>query len=203
MSSSRLLQVCKHRGSHLVRPSSTLAPTAPIPLEPSEQKFRDTYHPKIGNRDIVGYGRNGTYSYIDCMMYPYPAVRWEQNTGNTEALMKKAQGDWKNLTVDEKKSIYRHSFCQTFAELKAPTGEWKIVACIVITMLTASCWFYLYMRNFVLDAMLPATITRDHAQKAMAKMISQRQGLVSGISSKWDYEKEDWKDSKNAFPNSK
>ena len=36
--------------------------------------------------------------------------RWEQNTAETEALMKKAQGDWNNLSVDEFKRLYRHRY---------------------------------------------------------------------------------------------
>ena len=61
-----------------------------------------------------------------------------------KALREKAKGAWKNLTKEEKitrKSmqidhrqrsyddlvVYRASFPQTFAEMKAPTGEWKKV----------------------------------------------------------------------------
>jgi len=193
MSSARLLQVCKYRGAHLVRPATTLAPTAPIPLPAAEQEFRDKYHPRIGNRDIVGFGRNGAYSYVDCLMYPYPAVRWEQNTGESEALMKKAQGDWKNLSNDEMKALYRHSFRQTYSEMKAPDGEWKFVWAIVVAMLTLSCWVYMFMRNNVLIAMLPPTMTREHAQKQVKRSIAQRQHIATGLSSKWDYENNDWK----------
>ena len=46
MSSSKLLRVCKYRGAHLVRPASTLAPTAPLPLPAAEQEFRDKYYPR-------------------------------------------------------------------------------------------------------------------------------------------------------------
>jgi cytochrome c oxidase subunit 4 len=41
-------------------------------------------------------------------------------------LREKEKGDWKKLSVQEKKALYRASFCQTFAEMKYPTGEWKM-----------------------------------------------------------------------------
>lgn len=35
---------------------------------------------KIGNRDIVGFGINGEYTYVDHIAFPMPAVRWRENT---------------------------------------------------------------------------------------------------------------------------
>ena len=48
-----------------------------------------------------------------------------------QTLREKEKGDWKKLTVEEKKTLYRASFCQTFAEMEAPTGDWKFwLACV-------------------------------------------------------------------------
>ena len=43
----------------------------------------------------------------------------------SQALREKEKGDWKKLTIEEKKALYRHTFCQTFAEFDAPDPEWK------------------------------------------------------------------------------
>lgn len=40
-------------------------------------------------------------------------------------MREKEKGDWKNLTVDEKKQLYRASFRLTFAEINAPSGRYK------------------------------------------------------------------------------
>ena len=42
-----------------------------------------------------------------------------------QALRAKEKDDWKKLSVQEKKALYRATFCQTFAEMKYPTGDWK------------------------------------------------------------------------------
>lgn len=44
-----------------------------------------------------------------------------------QALREKEKGDWRKLSIEEKKALYRHSFCQTFAEFEAPDPEWKDV----------------------------------------------------------------------------
>ncbi|XP_067946239.1 cytochrome c oxidase subunit 4 isoform 1, mitochondrial-like [Watersipora subatra] len=192
MASYRALRVCRLNNvpKTSTRSAMTLSPTAPLPMEPAEQAHRDQYHARIGNRDVVGHGRNGLHHYLDNIMYPYPAIRWEQNTAQSKTLMDKAQGDWKNLTMEEKKLLYRHSFCQTFAELKAPTGEWKIVWALTFVVLIVSFWWSIFMRRCVYDATTPSTFTKEHQQAQIERMVMQRQGLISGVSSKYDYENE-------------
>ncbi|OAD52773.1 Cytochrome c oxidase subunit 4 isoform 2, mitochondrial [Eufriesea mexicana] len=80
-----------------------------------------TFPNKIGNRDIVGHGYNGEASYLDRVDCPMPAIRFKANTPD----ILKEKGDWKKLSIEEKKALYRASYCQTFSEFLAPTGEWK------------------------------------------------------------------------------
>lgn len=35
---------------------------------------------KIGNREVVGYGWNGQVSYADRLDYPFPGIRFKENT---------------------------------------------------------------------------------------------------------------------------
>lgn len=59
---------------------------------------------RIGNRDVVGFGINGEYSYIDRIDYPMPAIRFKENTPESAKLREKEKDDWKKLTLDEKKA---------------------------------------------------------------------------------------------------
>ncbi|TOF75042.1 hypothetical protein CGJ15_27115, partial [Vibrio parahaemolyticus] len=59
---------------------------------------------KIGNRDVVGFGMNGTPSYIDRVDFPMPAIRFKENTPDIQALREKEKEDWKKLTLEEKKA---------------------------------------------------------------------------------------------------
>lgn len=63
------------------------------------------YHGRklIGNRDIVGYGFNGSYIYFDAIEMPYPAIRFREETDEIKALREKEKGDWKSLTLEEKR----------------------------------------------------------------------------------------------------
>lgn len=179
------------RSSQLtVRAVST---SAPLRSEAAlDQAQRDKIHPKLGNRDVVGFGFNGTASYVDRTEFPMPAVRFKENTPDVMALREKEKGDWKTLTLEEKKALYRASFRETFAEMKAPTGEWKSVLAAIFTALALTGWVVIYMKKCVYGEM-PYTITREWQEKQMNRMLTQGQGRVEGLASKYDYEKGEWK----------
>ena len=59
---------------------------------------------KIGNREVVGFGLTGAYEYFDRMDFPYPSIRFREIKGDLLPLKEKEKGDWKKLTIDEKKA---------------------------------------------------------------------------------------------------
>ncbi len=65
-----------------------------------------------------------------------------------QILKEKEKGDWKKLTIEEKKALYRASFCQTFSEMKAPTGEWKSIVGLSLAFASLSLWVYMWMKQF-------------------------------------------------------
>jgi len=147
----------------------------------------------IGNRDVVGYGINGDYAYVDHIAFPMPAIRFKENTPDVMALREKEKGDWKKLSVEEKKALYRASFCQTYAEMRAPTGEWKTIIGCGLGFIALSYWMYMWAKVFVYPEM-PDTITNEEKRSAQLKrMIDLGVDPVDGLSSKWDYENNRWK----------
>ena len=54
--------------------------------------------------------------------------RFKEDVGDIVPLRQKEKGDWKKISTEEKKQLYRASFCQTLTEAEAPTGEWKSVS---------------------------------------------------------------------------
>lgn len=147
---------------------------------------------KIGNREVVGFGLNGTPSYIDRVDIPMPAIRFKENTPDVMALREKEKGDWSKLTLEEKKALYRASFCQTFAEVKAPTGEWKSILGISLLASSLAIWLFLFMKATVYEP-IPDTFSQEKMEAQLKRMIDLRANPVQGTSSHWDYEKGDWK----------
>jgi len=148
----------------------------------------------IGNREVVGYGYNGMETYADTFQAPFPAIRFKEETPEIAKIIAKEKGDWKKMTLEEKKALYRHSFCQTFAELHEPTGEWKKVGGITLFFVSLAIWAMIWMKMYVY-APLPETMTnQEHIKKNIQKMIDMRVNPVQGMSSHYDYEKNEWKD---------
>merc|ERR1712241_246180 len=147
----------------------------------------------IGSREIVGYGANGEVTYIDSVMAPFPAIRFKEDKGEIAALRTKEQGDWKKLTTEEKKALYRASFCQTLSEVEAPTGEGKSILGLTLIGISIGIWGYLWTKTFVYGE-LPDTITNEEKKKAqIERMIALRVNPVEGLTSNYDYEKGQWK----------
>lgn len=108
----------------------------------------DLYRDQIGSREIVGFGYSGAPTYADRNDYPLPAIRWREDTSEIKRLREKEKGDWRNLTKHEKKALYRASFCQTFAEFNAPTGEWKLAVAGALIASALALWFAVWMRLY-------------------------------------------------------
>ncbi|BES96290.1 cytochrome C oxidase [Nesidiocoris tenuis] len=177
--------VCSHLSVRSV--SAAAAPTATIPK---------IYRPdKIGDREVVGYGANGRPIYIDTIMFPFPAIKFSRPTAEFKALEEKAKGDWKNMTIAEKKRLYRLNFCQTLAEVEAPTGELKSVIGFSLMWVSLALWLHLFVEwaKYSDGGKLPETFSEENQKAQLRRMLDLQVNPVSGISSKWDYEKNMWK----------
>ncbi|CAC5401226.1 COX4 [Mytilus coruscus] len=160
------------------------------------QEQKDKYYPKIGNRDIVGSGHSIRPGYEDRSDYPFPALRWKPNTPDVTALREKEVGDWKNLTMEERKGLYRASFCQTFAEINAPTGEWKQVASATLLIMWLTAAWVWWCEHYVFSKQLPESMTEEYKKKNIERMIKQGQEEMTGISAQYDFENKKWKGNK-------
>ena len=103
---------------------------------------------EIGKREVVGFGMNGEETYIDNWAFPFPAIRFKEDTDDILKLREKEKGDWKKLTLHEKKELYRSSFCQTLVEVKAPTGEWKAVFGLTLVAISLAMWMMIWVTTY-------------------------------------------------------
>ncbi|KAK0079078.1 hypothetical protein PV326_008938, partial [Microctonus aethiopoides] len=124
---------------------------------------------KYGNREIVGYGMNGEAAYMDLEDFPMPAIRFKETTPDIQVVKNKEKGDWKKLSIEEKKILYRASFCQTFAEINAPTGEWKSIAGVVFFGLGISLWMYMFCKHYIYPP-LPSSFSEEAQLAQLERM---------------------------------
>lgn len=144
-------------------------------------------------REQIGYGIDSEKIYYDATDYPVPAVRYKRETPEILALREKEKGDWKKLSIDEKKELYRASFRLTFSEILAPTGRWK--SYIGWTCFFWACGLWLAIIFFKAknrDRMRPS-LSLEARQAQLQRLIALKANPITGLASKWDYEKDDWK----------
>ncbi|XP_066601719.1 cytochrome c oxidase subunit 4 isoform 1, mitochondrial-like [Prorops nasuta] len=140
--------------------------------------------PKHGNREIVGHGWNGEPEYLDRWDFPFPAVRFKACDNNFATVLKeKEKGDWKKLSIDEKKELYRISFCQTYAEFNSPkTGRWKSTVGSVCILLSISLCYFTFLK-YMTSPGLPITFSKEYQQAQLERMIVIKMNPITGIAS--------------------
>ena len=85
--------------------SSIRTPTANGHVAAVHHEFdQKVAYPRIGSREIVGFGVNGQPQYFDLPATPLPSIRWSEDSAEIKALREKAKGDWSTLTIEEKKT---------------------------------------------------------------------------------------------------
>merc|ERR1712203_1221051 len=146
----------------------------------------------IGTREVVGYGMNGEEIYIDNVHYPFPSIRFKEDTPEIVKLKEKEKGDWKKMTAAEKKELYRASFCQTLTERGAPTGDWKAILGGALIRISVALWGFIWVSKFAYGD-LPKSFEDEHLRVVIQRMIDMRAGPIEGFASNYDYEKNQFK----------
>lgn len=148
---------------------------------------------RVGNREMVGYGTNGLPTYSDRLDFPFPAIRYKEITGELHGLFEKQKGNWNELTKEEKKKLYRASFCQTFQEFRTPTaGKASEIIGYSLILISVGIWVFIIFQ-FTIFPEKPESFRPSNVRAQMRRMIDLQMNPVQGISSNWDYEKNDWK----------
>uniref|UniRef100_A0A7E4W8Z0 Cytochrome c oxidase subunit 4 n=1 Tax=Panagrellus redivivus TaxID=6233 RepID=A0A7E4W8Z0_PANRE len=149
-------------------------------------------HERAAGREIVGHGVSGEPTYQDRLDYWYPALRFRVDDATISPLRQKEKSDWKNLTPEEKKLLYRYSFKQTLAEFEAPNGYWKLIASICFSVLSLATFYAVLLNHFVYPA-IPPTFDNDYKEAAVERMLVLEKGQFLGPAKYYDYENNRWK----------
>ncbi|GMT28855.1 hypothetical protein PFISCL1PPCAC_20152, partial [Pristionchus fissidentatus] len=147
---------------------------------------------KSAGREVVGYGQSGEPNYVDRYDYWYPAIRFRNEDATIAPVREKEKGDWKNLSVDEKKMLYRYSFRQTLAEFEAPSGYWKVIVGTVASVIALATLYGSFLSIFVF-AKPPPTYCNEYKEAQVQRQLVLEKGQFLGPAKYWDYEKGQWK----------
>lgn len=160
---------------------------------PVRRLARPLYREIIGNREVVGPSFTGREDYYDLAEQPCPSIRFKEPNEESIALREKEKSSWKGLTLEEKKKLYRHSFCQTLVENEAPNCEGRRIFGNVLFMMSIPIVLYAILQNTLMPPM-PQTMS-DQGKKQMVRYwIDVGAEPLDGVASKWDYEKNQWKE---------
>ncbi|XP_072267914.1 cytochrome c oxidase subunit 4 isoform 1, mitochondrial-like [Pyxicephalus adspersus] len=132
--------------------------------------------------------------YFNSRAIPLPDVPFvSELTSQQKALKEKEAGSWTQLTNEEKLALYRISFDQSYEEMKKGSpNEWKTIVGAVFYFVAFSglcLWWY---REYVYFP-IPHTLSEDWIAMQTKRMLDMRINPVTGLSSHWDYEKNEWK----------
>ncbi|KAM5157063.1 cytochrome c oxidase subunit 4 isoform 1, mitochondrial-like [Mantella aurantiaca] len=145
----------------------------------------------VSSNQIPDYTRP---TYYDSPAYPLPDTAFvSELTTQQKALKEKEAGSWTQLSKAEKLALYRISFNQSYAEMKKGTpNEWKTILGAVFYFLAFS-GLYLWWQRIYVYGPVPHTLSEEWVAMQTKRMLDMRINPISGLSSKWDYEKNEWK----------
>ncbi|XP_069807768.1 cytochrome c oxidase subunit 4 isoform 2, mitochondrial isoform X2 [Dendropsophus ebraccatus] len=144
-----------------------------------------------GDHDAVPYYTKP--AYFDHRTSPLPEIPFHEDlTSQENALKEKEKGPWKQLSLEDKISLYRIKFDKTYAEMNKPSNEWKSVIGSVLFFFGITGLIVWWQRVYVFPP-LPHTLEEDWKAMQLRRELDMRIGIIEGLSSKWDYEKNDWK----------
>ncbi|XP_071054001.1 cytochrome c oxidase subunit 4 isoform 1, mitochondrial-like [Onthophagus taurus] len=146
----------------------------------------------IGNREMVGYGWNGTPCYADLPSFPFPSIRYKEETADIMALKEKERGDWRLLSIDEKKELYRASFCQTFSEFMYSYSGWMAIVGYALIYTSLACWGYIFINYFIHNPK-PKSFRWQYKHAYTKRILDLHVNPFTGTASQYDYEKKEWK----------
>ncbi|XP_028667960.1 cytochrome c oxidase subunit 4 isoform 2, mitochondrial [Erpetoichthys calabaricus] len=131
--------------------------------------------------------------YWDRTDTPLPDIPFQRKLGaEQQGLKQKEKSSWKNLTNEEKIALYRIMFNQSYAEMKKPTNEWKTVLGGIFIFIGVTGLIIWWQKVFMYPQR-PHTFDENWQAMQAQRMIDMRMSPVQGFSSKWDYEKKQWK----------
>ncbi|EDW53897.1 cytochrome c oxidase subunit 4 isoform 1, mitochondrial [Drosophila sechellia] len=146
----------------------------------------------VADRQVVGHGINGRPIYFDSPDCPFPAIRYREVTPELCALCEKELDDWKKLSLDEKKQLYRYSFCQTYAEFQHFTPEWKLCLGVALWLVSIGIAISISMKT-VIYGKLPETFNEERQSAQLRRIIQLQMNPITGIASQWCYRENKWK----------
>nr|XP_056700075.1 cytochrome c oxidase subunit 4 isoform 1, mitochondrial [Euleptes europaea] len=143
--------------------------------------------------DVIAAEDFSVPRYYDKRTYPLPDVPYRKELdASQKSLKEKEKGSWKELSDEEKVALYRLKFHQSFAEINKPSNEWKTVVGAAFMFFGITGLIVWWQRIFVFPPK-PHTLEEEWKAKQLKRMLDMHVNPVQGLSSKWDYDKNEWK----------
>lgn len=132
-------------------------------------------------------------SYDDERTVPLPDISYvTELTPELKALKEKEKGAWISLSAQEKVQLYRIKFDQTYADMNKGSNEWKTVLGGVGFFIGVAALYIMWQKKYVFGE-LPHTLSDEWIAMQTKRLLDMRMNPIEGISSEWDYEKNEWK----------
>ncbi|XP_030060406.1 cytochrome c oxidase subunit 4 isoform 1, mitochondrial [Microcaecilia unicolor] len=143
--------------------------------------------------DLVKRQKYTLPTYFDNRAIPLPDAMYLQHLSpDQKTLKEKEKGSWGTLSKDEKRELYHIKFNETFAKMNRAKQEWKTVVGGILFFVGLTGLVVLWQRIYVFGP-VPHTFSDEWVAQQTKRMLDMRVNPIQGLSSKWDYEKNEWK----------